>query len=144
MRRSVKAMDEQNIYILGVEDNAIARRMLKILLETAGGIHSVIVETGEELVALHKATPRGFDCILMDVGLPGISGLEATQEIRAYECAQGLSPILICAITGLCTIEKRQACFHAGMDDFMHKPATAAKLFQLFEKFDLLKRAYKD
>jgi len=58
-----------------------------------------------------------FDLILMDVRMPGLSGLEATQALRA----RGVRTPVV-ALTANAFDDDRRACIEAGMDDFLVKP----------------------
>ncbi|MDF1796741.1 MAG: response regulator [Coxiellaceae bacterium] len=70
--------------ILLVEDNPIAQRIPKIILEEAGySVH--IAETGHAACeALNNSQPP-FDLVLLDIGLPDISGFEVAQQLRKLD-----------------------------------------------------------
>jgi hypothetical protein len=72
------------------------------------------------------AVARGqFDVILMDCLMPDVDGYEATTRIRAAERV-GRLPIV--ALTASATVEDRERCLAAGMDDFVSKPVKLAEL----------------
>lgn len=107
----------QKLKILVVEDEAINQTVASMFLKQQG-YNFDIAKSGEEALAL--IAKNDYSAILMDVGLPGIDGLETTRQIRALE--QGSNrhiPIIACTANGL---EYRQKCIDAGMDDFSVKP----------------------
>ncbi|MBX9772657.1 MAG: response regulator [Candidatus Obscuribacterales bacterium] len=57
----------------------------------------------------------------MDLNMPVMGGVEATQAIRAHELAQGWSPAIIIAITA--GDSTKEQCLAAGMNDYARKPA---------------------
>jgi DNA-binding response OmpR family regulator len=80
-----------------------------------------VAETGEK--ALQLATDVTYDAILLDVRLPGMSGLEVCRELRQ----QGIeAPILMLTARGL--VEQRVAGLDAGADDYLTKPFALAEL----------------
>ncbi|MEW5688054.1 MAG: response regulator [Pseudomonadota bacterium] len=87
--------------------------------------------TGLEAVA--AAGEEDFDLILMDIHMPEMDGLEAARRIRATPGARGRTPII--AMTANAMKEDREACFAAGMGDFISKP------FKLEEFVAALERA---
>jgi signal transduction histidine kinase/ActR/RegA family two-component response regulator len=96
----------------------VASRMLKKL-----GHRVELAGNGAEAVA---AVARGhFDVVLMDCLMPDVDGYEATTRIRAAERV-GRLPIV--ALTASATIEDRERCLAAGMDDFVSKPVRLAEL----------------
>ena len=96
----------------------VASRMLKKL-----GHRVEIAGNGADAVA---AVARGaFDVVLMDCQMPEVDGYEATTRIRAAE-RSGRLPIV--ALTASATVEDRERCLAAGMDDFVSKPVKMAEL----------------
>jgi DNA-binding response OmpR family regulator len=106
--------------ILLVEDERkVASFVARALRENAYAVD--VAETGEK--ALPLATDVTYDAILLDVRLPGMSGLEVCRELRQ----QGIeAPILMLTARGL--VEQRVAGLDAGADDYLAKPFALAEL----------------
>lgn len=115
--------------ILLVEDNEMNRDMLSRRL-TRNGHEVAVAEDGESAVELVAA--GGFDLVLMDVGLPGIDGYEATRQIRKSASGVGL-PVI--ALTAHAMTGERERALEAGCDDFDTKPV---ELPRLLGKIDAL------
>jgi CheY-like chemotaxis protein len=79
------------------------------------------VESGE--AALEALARESFDLVLMDVRMPGLSGLEATRALRA----RGVETPVV-ALTANAFEDDRRACLDAGMDDFLVKPLSPEAL----------------
>jgi CheY-like chemotaxis protein len=108
--------------ILLVEDNEMNRDAISRLLERRG-FSLLLAETGEEGVRLcAEALP---DLVLMDLGLPGIDGFEATRRIKADAATRHI-PVV--ALTARALTSDRQAAFDAGCDDYDLKPVDLARL----------------
>jgi PAS domain S-box-containing protein len=111
-------------------DDSPTNRMLAVrLLEKRG--HSVTsVEDG--LKAVEAVQESSFDVVLMDVQMPELDGLEATQIIRQWE--GGKSRIPIVALTAHAMESDRQRCLDAGMDAYVSKPFSADELYATVEQ----------
>jgi signal transduction histidine kinase/ActR/RegA family two-component response regulator len=115
--------------ILVAEDNRINQILATRLLEKKG--YSVtVVENGLEV--LHQLKQQNFDLILMDVQMPRMGGLEATQLIRERETVSG-EHIPIVAMTANAMKGDRERCLESGMDDYVSKPIRPAELFRVLE-----------
>lgn len=124
--------------ILVAEDNRVnsllIRRMLQVL-----GLESEAAEDGQVCLEMQKTRP--YDVILMDVQMPVMDGLSATQAIRSWETGQGVvEPVKIFALTANAMAGDRERCLEAGMDDYLGKPIRLKALALLFEKYGLLIR----
>jgi len=84
---------------------------------------AVIAATGE--AALDMLAKGGFDAVLMDVNLPGISGIEATRRLRALP---GLARLPVIGVSAHAQPEDMAACRAAGMDEVVSKPLTPEAL----------------
>jgi two-component system, sensor histidine kinase and response regulator len=109
--------------ILLVEDNALNQEVARGLLEDVGA-EVCTASNGQE--ALHRMAERHFDCVLMDVQMPVMDGLQATRFIRA-DPRLAQTPVL--AMTAHARREDRLVCLEAGMNDFMTKPVLPKLLY---------------
>jgi CheY-like chemotaxis protein len=114
--------------ILIVEDDPTLQLIAKIMMEKLGR-DCEVVGTGE--AALEKE-PQKLGLIFMDVGLPGIDGIEATTLIRKREASGGLKRVPIIAITGH---GDRESCLRSGMDDYLQKPAMMSDFEKMLAKW---------
>jgi PAS domain S-box-containing protein len=116
--------------ILLVEDNHVNQKLALWLLQRLG--HRVTtVENGAEACAITKKSQ--FDVILMDLQMPIMGGLEATQRIRECEKAiQRHTPIL--AMTAHAAKQDESRCREAGMDDYLTKPIRRDLLVEALQR----------
>ncbi len=114
------------LHILLAEDNPINRKLAVTLLGRAG--HRITVAE-DGAAAVQALSLDAFDLILMDLQMPGLSGLEATRRIRAGESGDGSARVPIVALTANAFAEDRAACLEAGMDGFVSKPIRREELF---------------
>ncbi|MHC6530053.1 ATP-binding protein [Vibrio proteolyticus] len=117
------------IRMLVVEDTQVNQKVVKIMLNNMG-ISVDVAENGQ--IALERCHDQLYDAILMDCQMPVMDGYEATQRIRA-EC-EWAEHIPIIALTANIIHEDKQRCFDVGMNDFLSKPVTPAKLKSLLIK----------
>lgn len=112
----------ENRHILVVEDNKINQMITRKILEK-NKITCETADNGE--IAVEKARTEKFDLILMDIHMPGISGIEATEQIRLFD-----KDIPILALTAV-TIDENIDEFHAvGFNDIIPKPYKVEEFFQ--------------
>jgi PAS domain S-box-containing protein len=109
--------------ILLAEDNEINRKIAVRMLERLGKAAEVAVNGRE---ALDMALAQPFDCVLMDVQMPEIDGLEATRRLRESLGPERLPYIV--AMTANAMAGDREACLSAGMHDYIAKPVQLASL----------------
>ncbi|WP_462322011.1 hybrid sensor histidine kinase/response regulator, partial [Halochromatium sp.] len=104
------------VNVLLAEDNAINQRVAVEILKRAG----IAVETAENgAIAVERAAAGGYDLILMDVQMPELDGLAATEAIRK-QIGDRDTPII--AMTAHAMQGDRERCLEAGMDDYVSKP----------------------
>ena len=108
--------------VLLVEDSLINQEVAVSLLESAG-LRVDLADNGAE--AVEKACATDYDLILMDMQMPVMDGLEATQAIRR----SGRTQVPIVAMTANAFGEDRQRCLDAGMNDHLPKPVDPAVLY---------------
>ena len=109
-------------HVLVADDVATNRAVLGAMLPKLG-LTVRMVEDGHQAVEAVRSG-ENFDCVLMDVLMPGVDGLEASRRIRSWEAAQGRPRCPIVAVTANAYAEDREACTAAGMDGFVEKPIT--------------------
>ncbi len=110
--------------ILLAEDNKINQQYAIALLSKAG--HSVTVaENG--LQAVEAVKRADFDVVLMDIQMPEMDGVAATQHIRGLATPKNAVPIF--AMTAHAMQGAREEYLRAGMDDYVSKPFQPAELF---------------
>jgi CheY-like chemotaxis protein len=108
--------------ILLAEDNLVNQKLAIRTLANAGAAVE-LAENGVE--ALEKLRQHKYDCVLMDIQMPVMDGLEATRKIR-----DGGSSIPIIAMTASALKGDRERCLLAGMNDYISKPFLPNDLFQ--------------
>ena len=106
-----------SLNVLMVDDNPVNLKLATTLLADRG-INVIGVETAEK--ALKLIHTQAFDLVMMDLEMPGMSGIEATAKIRALHGEVARMPIV--AITAHVYPEKRQEVIQAGMNDLLPKP----------------------
>jgi PAS domain S-box-containing protein len=114
-----ETVEDFSCNILVVEDNAINRLTIVRMLEKLGHC----VESVEDGRMVNDALERGnFDLILMDVQMPSIDGIKATQKIRNASTDSFDVHIPIIALTAYALDGDREKCLAAGMNDYLSKP----------------------
>ena len=117
--------------IIGPE-GGLEEQEVEILKEAGAKVEKAW--NGQEAVALFSQNPAGsFDAILMDVMMPVMDGMEATQRIRDLKREDAAS-IPIIAMTAQTTADIRETCRKAGMDDYIAKPIREEELAKVIRK----------
>jgi len=116
--------------ILIVEDNPVNQRVAARLVERMGFKTEV---AGDGEIALERWAPGRFAAILMDCQMPRLDGFGATAEIRRREGTGARTPIV--AMTADARPSTREACYAAGMDDYVSKPFSPAELGAAIRRF---------
>ena len=104
----------ENVKILVVEDNKINQMITKKIL-TKMQLKCDIVDNGEDAVDMIRA--NNYDIVLMDIHMPGISGIEATKIVRSFDKQQ-----IIFALTAVTIEDKMHEFEEAGFTDIIPKP----------------------
>lgn len=119
--------------LLIVEDNPVNRDLFFLQLRHFG-VKTQFATNGKEAVELVRADPDAFTLILMDLQMPVMDGITATQLIRQHEDNTNRH-ITIVAFTANDSAGIQNQCFAAGMDDFFNKPSTLAKISDILSKW---------
>lgn len=117
-----QASDLPQLTVLVVEDHPVNQEVALGFLQALGH-RAVIADTGE--AALEMLGTGGFDAVLMDVNLPGISGIEATRRLRGLS---GLDRLPVIGVSAHAQPRDIAACLEAGMDEVVAKPLTPEAL----------------
>ena len=115
--------------ILVVEDHEDTRMMLRLLLEME---NFVVLEAEDGEAALNAAVQQVPDLILMDLSLPGVNGITATQLIRKHRLIAE-TPIIF--LSGRSEPAQRAAAHAAGGNDFLVKPIDIDAMFKVMERW---------
>jgi CheY-like chemotaxis protein len=114
--------------ILIAEDNDMNQHVIKHTLLKLG-YQPDLAKNGQE--AIEAASKKDYGIILMDMQMPDIDGLEATKVIRGAAIQQ---PVII-ALTANVMADDKEACFTAGMNDYICKPIKLEELMSMLEKW---------
>ena len=112
--------------ILVIDDNPINREILRNILELKG---FSIVEAKNGKEAIEILGSEKFSLIIIDLIMPGMSGFETTEKIRAMGIK---TPIL--AHSSLSSREDKRRCLQVGCDDFLPKPLDFKKLIEVVNR----------
>lgn len=123
----------QGLRVLLAEDNEINQQIAVELLDGVGAKVDVANNGREAVEKLFQASyPPPYDLILMDLQMPEMDGYQATTKIRSDSRFERW-PII--AMTAHATVEERQRCIDAGMNDHVAKPIDPALLFETLTRF---------
>jgi PAS domain S-box-containing protein len=117
----------QNVALLLVDDSEINLEVAKGLLAREGA-RVCMARDGREALEMLRATPHAFDAVLMDLHMPDMDGVEATQRMRSE---LGLHDLPVIAVTAGALAEERQRAFDAGMYGFVTKPLDPDRLVRV-------------
>ena len=128
---SDKSHSKLKLHVLLAEDTSIVAKVITTFLQQEG--HQVThVDNGRKaLQALQQS--NDIDLVLMDMRMPEMTGLEVTQQWRKHETKGKHIPII--ALTANSTTIEREQCFASGMDQFVTKPVSQARLIEIIDEF---------
>ncbi len=118
--------------VLLVEDNRI-NQMVAIQLLKRAGLVADTANNAEE--ALHRLSTHEYRLVLMDVQMPGMTGIEATQIIRNPESDVRDHTVPIIAMTAFSSEQDRKDCLNAGMNEFLTKPLEIDRFAEVVQRF---------
>jgi two-component system sensor histidine kinase/response regulator len=153
---SVREDMKHSVSILLAEDNPVNQKLATIML-TKAGYKVDVANDGDEAVKKYTSSPEDFDLILMDVQMPLMDGIEATQTIRSWESKRNgtgtasgaetkdqdteANKVPIIAVTAAAMKGDKERCFEAGMDDYISKPIRREQVFEVLAKHVFSKEA---
>lgn len=112
--------------VLLVEDHPMNRQLLQVLLAKLG-MSVVTADNGLQALSCLAQAPDRFDVVLMDVQMPVMDGIQATKQIR-LDARYADMPVI--AVTANAMSDEREACFEAGMQDYLSKPVNRQALHE--------------
>jgi len=118
--------------VLVAEDNIINQKLIKRTLEDLG-LEITLASNGLE--AFEKRKNNDFDVIFMDIQMPVLDGMEATQEILDYEEDFNQPHIPIIALTANALKGDRERFMEVGMDEYTTKPLVRTEIITLLNRF---------
>ena len=137
-RREREPRTGKAISVLLVEDNDINALLASRLLEKDGCTVRTCANGREAVEAFQRilaGTDAPVDLVLMDVHMPVLDGLEASQAIRRLYVSRTLKCPPIVAVTANAFEEDRRQCLDAGMDDYLTKPFDRDDLNRLLDRW---------
>jgi PAS domain S-box-containing protein len=120
----------RSLHVLVAEDNSINQVLAVRLLEKRGHTVKVVADGQQALAAMAE---QRFDIVLMDVQMPEMNGLQATEIIRQREL-QSDTRVPIIAVTAYAMKEDQERCLAAGMDSYISKPISSKQLFKAIDQ----------
>lgn len=117
--------------ILLVEDDRITQMYTQVMLQRMGHVVSVASNGQEAVAAVLKG---GIDCVLMDIQMPEMDGVQATRLIRSVAVMDDRAHLPIIAVTAYAMAGDRETFLAAGMDDYVTKPLSPEDLQRALQK----------
>jgi len=134
VRAAVRPGAKKHSTILVADDNAVNLKVACAMVAKLGYDWRTAADGREAIEAIEKAQTEGlrFGAVLMDVNMPEVDGLEATQQIHA-KWGDSAPPVI--ALTAAASAEDRARCEAAGMDDYLTKPLQVSALALALERW---------
>jgi signal transduction histidine kinase/CheY-like chemotaxis protein len=123
-----------NLHALVVEDNPINQKMIQHTLKNIG-ISSECANNGQEGLEMYRENAHSYDVIFMDIQMPVMNGVEATEAILKYEESQNLTHTPIIAVTANALKGDREKYMSEGMDEYVTKPINLEKFLEALRVF---------
>ena len=127
---SIRENIKHSIKILLVEDNLMNQKLASLILKKAG-YHIEVANNGQEAVDHIESDPKRFDLVFMDIEMPVMTGIEATQYLRK----KGFDEIPIIAMTGHVRQEDQERFIQGGMSDYVAKPIKREVVLGMIKKW---------
>lgn len=120
-----------DLEILLVDDNPVNMALNKRMMESLAP-DAILTEVVNGMQALEACQKKNFSIVLMDVQMPVMNGIEATEQIRKLP---GYEKIPIIGVTAGNVAGEREKCLESGMADFLPKPFKKADLQEILQKY---------
>ncbi|KAI1741236.1 hypothetical protein F4680DRAFT_464651 [Xylaria scruposa] len=131
VRSPPETIQEQEILL--VDDNNINLRILASYMKKLKKPYKT-ANNGLEALEIFTASPSAYSCILMDLSMPVMGGLESTRKIREFERSHRLQPATtIVALTGLASYSSQREAFASGMDLYLTKPVRLKEVAEVLK-----------
>jgi signal transduction histidine kinase/CheY-like chemotaxis protein len=128
----VKNIHFENLKVLVAEDNAINQKLIKNILEGLGA-EVTLVENGK--LAYEQRQMNEYDIIFMDIQMPIMGGVEATQAIKEYENKNRKHHIPIVALTANAITGDKEKYLKDGMNGYLSKPIVLSSLVEILAEY---------
>lgn len=115
--------------VLLIDDHLTTLAVMEKFLQKIG-LNVTAVSDGKNAIE-QVITNKRFDIIIIDVQMPGLTGLETTKIIRLYEDENQIQRVPIISLSANTSEKNIEDCILAGMDDFIEKPADFNKIHQV-------------
>jgi two-component system sensor histidine kinase RpfC len=122
-----KTAGRTGLHILVAEDNEISQQIIAMMLQ-AGGHHVTVVSDGDTVLQNYQSV--SFDVIILDMHMPGRTGLEVAKVIRALERKDHRRRMPIIMLTAAASVDLREDSLGAGVDLFLSKPVDPRALLR--------------
>jgi len=117
----------KGLHILVAEDNQISQQIIAMMLQAGGHVVTLVGDGDSVLDTYRKAA---FDLVILDMHMPGRTGLEVAKAIRTLEAASGDSRMPIIMLTAAASTDLREESLDAGVDLFLSKPVDPRALLR--------------
>ena len=121
--------DDCTYRVLVAEDNPTNRKVIQKILERAGH-HCTLAKDGED--ALDKIEKKEFDAIILDMNMPGMTGMDVARMYRLMRRNMARAPIIM--FSANVTPEAREESLEAGADEFLPKPIQVNSFLQTLQE----------
>lgn len=116
---------KQNMKILAVDDEPVFLEILKQNLDHIGYHQVEYCQSAFQALRVLQDAPGGFDCLLVDIEMPGMDGIELVRQVRQLSQCRN-TPILM--LTAMSESQYVDAAFMAGASDYINKPLVPVEL----------------
>ena len=124
----------KGMHVLLAEDNKLNMEIAQFFLDTAGITSKCVLNGKEAVEAFEDSAVHEYDAVLMDIMMPFMNGMEATQKIRTLE-REDAGTVPIIAMTANAFVEDKKQAMAAGMTDYITKPLQMDLLLHLLAKY---------